>query len=260
MSELASRLWELELPDSGQAERRAAQAVAALVEARHNVPRRRGERARTLRRVAIPAGALALAGVIAAAVVLATTSAPEPAGVNATPAVQHSSDAPLASAVANYAILGRPRTPADGIRSFSPDGFPFGADASEARRAPTAAGDYVYWVVPGRDGVCLVSFSPTSGGGAGCSSYTQLRSRHGAINTVGSCAHCTLPHDETAVFGLVPNGISQVRVRFKSGRSRILAARQNTFAAIVTGKPTAAIYSDGSATHTLPIASCGYNC
>jgi hypothetical protein len=177
--------------------------------------------------------------------------------VQVSPATSYTSDAPPSSAVADFAILGRERTASDAIDSFTPGGLIYGADASESRRTETRAGSFGFWVVPGRDGMCLVAFSPKDGGGAACSSYSQVETDHGSLMTVGSSAHSSLPAGDVAIFGLVPNGTSQVNVQFASGKSRAVPARENAFAVIVSGSPTAATYSDASGAQKLGIVTCG---
>jgi hypothetical protein len=177
----------------------------------------------------------------------------------AAPAMSHTSDAPPRSAVAEYSILGRQRTGADAIRSFRPGPLP--ADVSESRRTPTNAGNFAFWIVPGRAGACLVAFSKSAGGGAGCYRYDQMQKEGGSVLTIGPSVHSTLAKDDIAVFGFVPDGVSKVDLRLADGHHRMVPVKENAFAVIVSGTPTSARYRNDSGSQTsLGIASCGPNC
>jgi len=103
------------------------------------------------------------------------------------------------------------------------------------------------WAAPSRDGVC-VALQRDTGIITGCSNE--------AATTSGLTAVTSTADGETAIVGLVPDGVARVTLVSGDGSERVLPVASNTYSAMVPGTTdhVSFVTDDGRAT-TVPIKS-----
>jgi len=201
----------------------------------------------------------ALLSVAAASVGIAQAAGPAgPQPISPTAWI-HGSEATLAQGVdsldaASFGMLRRAITPADAVSaaeatSLSHSGFvgAFGANLALARETTTSAGSA--WLVPGDQSLCLIARSVTTGtavlGGATCTSDAGAAA--GALEQVSGSAK---DPGVQLVSGVVPDGVSSVRVTAPDGVVESAAVGDNVYSVIV---PAGAAVSFTDATGTVAI-------
>lgn len=94
----------------------------------------------------------------------------------------------------------------------------FGLNPSLARRV--RYGDAHLWVEPGSAGVCVIDYEPGAGGGS-CGSVADALEGSIAIGIGAS--------DQAVVYGLVPNGNSQIVVHDADGTTEEVPVENNVY-------------------------------
>lgn len=210
--------------------------ISAQSDAEH--PRRRRAMPRSRITAAVAACvAMLIAGAAVAATTLAPSSTPpEPGAPRAI--------APDASIMAAFGILRRAPTAGDAIprRSLISFSGASGANPALARRASGFTGSQG-WVVPGRKQVCIVaeSLSAHLGGGA-CTSDGDAIAGELLIEAMSAGAD-----GKELVAGLVPDGISEVRIEASDGDSTA-PVHENMYIAEIAGSLSAVTFDGAKGT------------
>jgi hypothetical protein len=85
------------------------------------------------------------------------------------------------------------------------------------------------WLIPGTDALCIYRRVDREGGTVGC--IGSLKQAAEGFVTIGGIA----PKD--VVIGVVPKGVTSVRLTLQSGKSRTVAVRRNVFSVPAKPKP-----------------------
>jgi hypothetical protein len=126
--------------------------------------------------------------------------------------------------VAALSVLGRPQTAADTVPIQDlPSGPSFtgmvGANVNLARRAMTLTTGEA-WIVPGDGTVCLI----TAPGGTACQGNPSVR--EGRLYAIG---YSDEEPGVESIAGIVPNGVSSVRLDLAGGISDALTVHENVY-------------------------------
>lgn len=196
------------------------------------------------RRILVLAAALAVTGGVS----LAAGPDPEPPDTGRSGG-QQPVQAVDADQAANYAVLRRPTTAQDRLRDQAAEFVEVmltsenGAAAGLARRAQVTAGSAAVYVIPGRGYVCAYATTlGTDEGNAGCNRTEEaLR---------GNVMVVEWPRPGvTRVAGLVIDGVSEVRLRDRSGGVESVTPVDNTYVFETAGEPVRVEWGD----HVLPV-------
>jgi hypothetical protein len=185
-----------------------------------------------------------------------TASSPSPAGGSGEPPGEPPPEAQVPDVVARaYGVFRRPAATTDALPAAVADhmgGTGLGVNAAHARHLGVGASGTDYYLVPGKNALCLSTPDLL-----GCSTADQA-ARDGMVGTM-SCSG-----DVLRIFGAVPDGVSALYVVSRSGHRTQIAPNGNLFELTVskypeTELPTTISWQDGGgAEHKLPVpVSCG---
>jgi hypothetical protein len=131
-----------------------------------------------------------------------------------------------------FGVFRRPVTPADAISrpgrgaleaAFGPR---YGIDMDQARRVPAYSASVKVWLVPGRDGICTFVQHPyAEGPGGGCDPISK-------VETGVSATTVTASPDHVEVFGVVPDGVTEVQLSLADGSTETLQVNDNVYSAL----------------------------
>jgi hypothetical protein len=131
-----------------------------------------------------------------------------------------------------FGVFRRPVTPADAISRpgrgalEAAFGSRYGIDMDQARRVPAYSASVKVWLVPGRDGICTFVQHPyAEGPGGGCDPISKVETGVSATTVTASPGH-------VEVFGVVPDGVTEVQLSLADGSTETLQVNDNVYSAL----------------------------
>lgn len=121
-------------------------------------------------------------------------------------------------------------------------GAQFGLNSSLARRV--SYGDAHLWVEPGSAGICLMDYEAEANGGS-CGSIAEALEGSIAVGVGAS--------DEAVVYGLVPNGNSQIVVHDANGSTEDVPVENNVYIIRHPGAVSAEVIDASGQTTTVEL-------